>query len=71
MEEFLENNVIRHYDCLIDEDNDPVRDPEPLKAYMDKWDGQGFIDKMQLSRSSSVLEDLPLGPRLSVRSFTV
>lgn len=68
MEEFLKNNVIRHYDCLIDEDNDPVRDPEPLKAYMDKWDGQGFIDKMQLSRSSSVLEIGVGTGRLAIRT---
>ena len=43
------NNVIaNHYDILIDENNDPVHDPEPLKEYMDKWDGQGFINKMEL-----------------------
>ena len=48
--------VIAHYDRLIDEDNDPVRDPEPLRAYMDKWDGAGFIDRMALDKSKSVLE---------------
>lgn len=31
-------NVIEHYDKLIEEKNDPVYDPKPLKEYMDKWD---------------------------------
>lgn len=50
------NEVAKHYDILIDEGQDPVHDPKPLKEYMDKWDGQGFIDKMQLDKSKSVLE---------------
>lgn len=49
-------NVIDHYDKLIDENNDPVYDPKPLKEYMDKWDGQIFIDAMQLDKRKSVLE---------------
>lgn len=49
-------NVIRHYDLLIDENNDPFNDPEPLRTYMDKWDGQKFINQMNLSNGSSVLE---------------
>ena len=49
-------DVIYHYDKLIEEDNDPVHDPEPLKVYMDKWDGEGFIDSMGLDKSKSVLE---------------
>ena len=48
--------VIYHYDKLIEENNDPVRDPEPLKEYMDKWDGERFIESMQLDQSKSVLE---------------
>ena len=52
----MTDDVIRHYDQLIDEDNDPVRDPEPLRAYMDKWDGAVFIDSMALGKSKSVLE---------------
>lgn len=48
--------VIAHYDALVDENNDPVRDPKPLRDYMDKWDGQSFIDKMKLNSSKSVLE---------------
>ena len=50
------NEVIAHYDKLIDENNDPARDPKPLREYMDKWDGQKFIESMQLNKSKSVLE---------------
>lgn len=32
-------NTVEHYDNLIDENNDPVRDPEILKQHIDKWDG--------------------------------
>lgn len=38
--------VSKHYDLLIKENNDPVRDPEPLLEYMDKWDGRQFIDSL-------------------------
>ena len=48
--------VIEHYNKLIDENNDPARDPKPLRDYMDKWDGQRFIESMQLDKSKSVLE---------------
>ncbi len=61
------NPVAKHYDILINEGNDPVHDPEPLKAYMDKWDGQGFIDKMQLSKEKTVLEIGVGTGRLAVR----
>ncbi len=49
-------DIIEHYDKLIDENNDPVHDPKPLKDYMDKWDGQPFIESMQLTKNKSVLE---------------
>lgn len=49
-------DVIEHYDKLIDENNDPVYDPAPLKQYMDKWDGQTFIDSMELNENKAVLE---------------
>lgn len=52
----MTNDVILHYDNLIDENNDPVNDPQPLKEYMNKWDGQLFIDKMQLDSNKTVLE---------------
>ena len=46
------NDLIRHYDALIDEGNDPVFDPPPLREYMDKWDGQAFIDAMELDEKN-------------------
>ncbi len=49
-------NVAKYYDKLIDENNDPVHDPKPLKDYMDKWDGQLFIDELYLDTTKSVLE---------------
>lgn len=49
-------NVIEHYDNLILENNDPVHDPKPLQDYMNKWDGQKFIDNMELNNSKTVLE---------------
>jgi ubiquinone/menaquinone biosynthesis C-methylase UbiE len=45
-----------HYDSLIDENNDPVRDPDELRAHMDKWDGQAFIDALELAPDKSALE---------------
>ena len=50
------NQVIEHYDLLIEEGNDPVHDPKPLQDYMDKWDGQDFIDKLKLDKTKAVLE---------------
>jgi ubiquinone/menaquinone biosynthesis C-methylase UbiE len=50
------DKVISHYDSLIDENNDPTRDPKQLQEYMDKWDGQAFIDELQLSPSKDALE---------------
>ncbi len=63
----MNNTIATHYDILIDEGNDPVHDPEPLKAYMDKWDGQIFINKMELNSNKSVLEIGVGTGRLAVR----
>ena len=52
----LMRDVIEHYNKLIDEDNDPARDPKPLRDYMDKWDGEKFIESMRLDKSKSALE---------------
>jgi SAM-dependent methyltransferase/shikimate kinase len=49
-------NTLNHYDALIDENNDPVHDPAPIKAYMDKWDGEVFIEALLLSPDKPVLE---------------
>lgn len=50
------NDIAKHYDLLIDENNDPVHDPEPLRNYMNKWDGPEFIENLELNKSKSVLE---------------
>ncbi len=50
------DEVIKHYDNLIDEDNDPVKDPEPLKEYMNKWDGEPFFEELRLGVELDVLE---------------
>ncbi len=63
----IADDVIRHYDLLIDENNDPVHDPKPLQDYMDKWDGQAFIDKMELNKDKSVLEIGVGTGRLAIR----
>lgn len=62
------NDVVRHYDLLIEENNDPVHDPKPLRDYMDKWDGQTFIDSMELNECKSVLEIGVGTGRLAVRA---
>lgn len=61
------NDIARHYDALIEIDNDPVHDPKPLRDYMDKWDGQEFIDKMKLNKTKSVLEIGVGTGRLAIR----
>lgn len=58
------HDVIRHYDAIIDEIDDPenykvvdpAHDPEPLRVYMDKWDGEAFMKALELSPDKSVLE---------------
>lgn len=62
------SSVSKHYDLLIDENNDPVRDPEPLREYMDKWDGRQFIDSLQLTKEKAVLEIGVGTGRLAVRT---
>lgn len=49
-------DVITHYDLLIEENNDPFQDPPKLKEFMNKWDGQIFIDALQLDKNKKVLE---------------
>ena len=61
------DDMVEHYDLLVDEDNDPVHDPEPLQDYMNKWDGSAFIEQMQLNSSKSVLEIGVGTGRLAVR----
>ena len=61
------NDISKHYDILIDMNNDPVHDPKPLLDYMDKWDGQEFIEKLNLNKTKSVLEIGVGTGRLAVR----
>ena len=68
MKELVKNDAISHYDLLMDEDNDPVHDPEPLQDYMNKWDGPSFIEQMQLNSDKSVLEIGVGTGRLAVRA---
>ena len=49
-------DVITHYDLLIDENNDPLRDPPMLQEYMSQWDGGRFIEAMELAKNKKVLE---------------
>lgn len=60
-------NVITHYDLLIDENNDPFRDPPELQEYMNGWDGEKFVEALELTKNKSVLE-IGIGTgRLAVR----
>ena len=52
----MKTEIESYYNALIDENNDPFRDPEPLRRYMDRWDGQIFIDLLTLTRDKTVLE---------------
>lgn len=54
----MENIIltVEHYDNLIDENNDPVHDPEELQEYMNKWDGIEFLNELKIVKDSSVLE---------------
>ena len=61
-------DVTDHYDQLVLEGNDPVKDPEPLRAHMDKWDGKPFIDALELSKKKTVLEIGVGTGRLAVRT---
>lgn len=54
--ELQNNDIVSHSDLLIDKNNDPVHDPEPLREYMDKWDGQQFIDELQFSKEIESLK---------------
>ncbi len=56
MEKSEINNIIKHYDYLIEENNDPVLDPPIMQTYMDKWDGETFLALLNLSDSDAVLE---------------
>lgn len=52
----MNNDIIKHYDMLIKEGNDSVLDTQPLQEYMNKWDGQVFLDELTLTNEKKVLE---------------
>lgn len=49
-------NLIRHYELLLRQGDDPFRDPPALKEYMDKWDGETFLSLLPLSPDARALE---------------
>lgn len=42
-------DVSERYDGLVEQGNDPFRDPPALRAYMDRWNGREFVDTLHLS----------------------
>jgi len=52
----IKNQTINHYDSLIDENNDPFKDSFELQEYMNKWDGEKFIEELKLEKNKNVLE---------------
>lgn len=57
VDEMMETvSVAAHYDALVTEGNDPVYDPEPLRAYMKKWDGAVFMERLALDGTQRALE---------------
>ena len=60
-------NIKTHYDLLIEENNDPFRDPPSLRQHMESWDGQVFLDLLELAPSKMVLE-IGIGTEWCLRS---
>jgi len=48
--------VVKHYNLLVENGNDPVLDNADLQEYMNKWDGNEFINELNLSLEKDVLE---------------
>ncbi len=47
---------ITHYDKLIDENNDPFSEPKIMQEYMNKWDGDTFIEALSADKNKNALE---------------
>lgn len=56
MEVIMVDKIKNHYDTLLENGNDPFYDSDELKAYMDKWDGEAFIEALELDKNKTVLE---------------
>lgn len=50
------DQLMRHYDLLLEENNDPVLDEEPLRSYMNRWDGEAFLRLLDPSPTQKALE---------------
>ena len=49
-------SVKEHYDLLIQEGDDPTKDSEQLKKYMNNWDGEVFLQELQRIGGEFALE---------------
>ena len=49
-------SVSKHYDLLIENGNDPVLDGKLLSEYMNKRDGEEFINLLDLDKNKTVIE---------------
>lgn len=49
-------SVSKHYDLLIENNNDPIKDSLELQNYMNRWDGDFFIRQLCLDETKSILE---------------
>ncbi len=49
-------SVSKHYDLLIENNNDPITDCQALQEYMNKWDGKVFVNELGLDKNKSALE---------------
>lgn len=49
-------DLVTHYDMLIDENNDPFNEPRMMQEYMNKWDGDTFIEALCADKSKNALE---------------
>ena len=52
----IAEKIAFHYDELVREGNDPFHDSPEMREYMDKWDGQEFIDLLALTGIEKILE---------------
>jgi SAM-dependent methyltransferase len=48
--------IKEHYDLLIEEGNDPLRDNPLANCYMEKWDGPKFYDLLNVTKEKNILE---------------